>query len=259
MAKIGWIDTHTHLVYHDQQHLQEHLEYAVHHGVSDVVAIALEKSEWLAHEKMKLISPHLRIHTTLGGHPAEVFKWSEERFNAFMKQLSSVDIVAVGEIGLDFYWDKDHHELQKQRFIAQIELANERKLPILVHCRDAFEACLKILQNHPPKYHGIMHCYSGSKEMALEFLKVGMDISLAGPLTFKNAITPKEVADIVPLDRLHIETDAPYLTPHPFRGKRNHTGYVHYVGEELSRIKNMNESDVKNQLALNFQRIFTKK
>jgi TatD DNase family protein len=259
MAKIGWIDTHTHLVYHDQEQLQAVFEYAKEHGISDIVAIALEKSELVAHNKMKEQTSLVRIHTTLGGHPAEVFKWSEERFNAFMKNLETVDIVAVGEIGLDFYWDKDHHELQKQRFIAQIDLANRRGLPILVHCRDAFGACLEILKQHPPKYHGIMHCYSGSAEMALEFLKVGMDISLAGPLTFKNAKEPKEVAKIVPLDHLHIETDAPYLTPHPFRGKRNQTGFVHFVGEELSSIKNMHESDVINQLGLNFDRIFGKK
>ena len=259
MAKIGWIDTHTHLVYHDQETLHDSLNYAFEHDVVDVVAIALEKHEHEAHQKLQHNFSNIRLHLTLGGHPAEVFKWSEARFEKFMHDLRHIDIVAIGEIGLDYYWDKEHHELQKQRFIAQIELANERGLPILVHCRDAFADCLAILQSHPPHYQGIMHCYSGSAQMAHEFLKIGMDISLAGPLTFKNAKTPKEVAMSVPLDRLHIETDAPYLTPHPFRGKRNHTGYVHYVGEELSRIKNMNESDVKNQLALNFRRIFIKK
>lgn len=259
MAQVGWIDTHTHLAYHDQAHLSEQLQYAYEHGVREIVAISLDESEYHKHQSMAKEYPFIRIHTTCGAHPADVYKWSEEKYTSFIKQLAKLDVVAIGEIGLDYYWDKEHHELQKKRFIDQINLANDRQLPILVHCRDAFEDCLSILKQHPPLKGGIMHCYSGSKEMAVEFLKVGMDISLAGPLTFKNAKVPKEVASLVPLDRLHIETDAPYLTPHPFRGQRNHTGLVHYVGEELSRIKYMNESDVKNQLALNFERIFVKK
>lgn len=258
MAKIGWIDTHTHLAYHEEEKLDENIAYAAEHDIQDIVAIALTKEEYVFHTSLKERYKSVRIHTTCGAHPAEVYKWSEDEFITFMNDLETMDIIAIGEIGLDYYWDKEHHELQKQRFIQQIKLANKRKLPILIHCRDAFEDCLKILQEHTPEYHGIMHCYSGSSEMALEFLRVGMDISLAGPLTFTNAKVPKEVARIVPLERLHIETDAPYLTPHPFRGKKNQTGYVHFVGEELSRIKNLNESDVKNQLGLNFKRILVK-
>lgn len=259
MAKVGWIDTHTHLAYHEKDKLSENLKYARDHHVSDVVAIALDWDEYTFHQSLRSSNQDITIHLTLGAHPAEVYKWNHERFNACLAQIKKADIIALGEIGLDYYWDKQHHDLQKERFIAQINLANELELPILVHCRDAFADCLAILQAHPPQYHGIMHCFSGSEEMAKEFLKVGMDISFAGPLTFKNASELKIIAQSVPLDRLHIETDAPYLTPHPYRGKRNQTGYVHYVGAELSKIKNIAESDVKNQLALNFERLFSKK
>ena len=258
MAKVGWIDTHTHLAYHEVDKLDENIAYALDHDIQDIVSIALTEEEYNFHTILSDRYHRLRIHSTCGAHPADVYKWSEIKFNSFIKKLETMNIVGIGEIGLDYYWDKNHHELQKERFIEQIKLANKIKLPVLVHCRDAFEDCLKILQTHTPEYQGIMHCYSGSVEMAAEFLKIGMDISLAGPLTFTNAKGPKEIAKIVPLERLHIETDAPYLTPHPFRGKKNQTGYVHFVGEELSRIKNMAESDVKNQLGLNFKRIFFK-
>lgn len=259
MAKIGWIDTHTHLAYHEREKISENIKYAYDHHVNHIVAIALDSNEYAFHKTIKSMSKDVTIHLTLGAHPAEVYKWSNERFLHCLDHIKTAEIIAIGEIGLDYYWDKIHHNIQKERFIAQIKLANELGLPILVHCRDAFDECLAILQAHPPQFHGIMHCFSGNKDIANEFLKIGMDISLAGPLTFKNATTLKEVAQSIPIERLHIETDAPYMTPHPYRGKRNQTGYVHFVGEELSKIKNMTESDVKSQLSLNFNRLFSNK
>jgi len=155
-----------------------------------------------------------------------------------LKSLCSHDgVVAIGEIGLDYYWDKSRMELQKRWFEAQLMLANELSLPAIVHDREAHADTLSLLQKHKPK--GVVHCFSGSAETAKEILKIGMYIGVGGVATFKNARVMREVIEVLPLERILLETDAPYLAPEPYRGKVCHSGMIIRVAEKISEIKNV--------------------
>jgi len=154
-------------------------------------------------------------------------------------------VVAIGEIGLDYYWDTSPKEVQDQVFREQIRLAKEVNLPIIIHDRDAHEDVLKILKEEKAwEVGGIMHAFSGSLEMAKACIEMNFYISFGGPLTFKNARRPKEVAQGIPLERILIETDSPYLTPHPYRGKRNESGYVRYIAEVLAELRGVTFEEI---------------
>jgi len=162
--------------------------------------------------------------------------------------------VALGEIGLDYHWDTVPEAKQKLIFEAQLQLAKKHHLPVSVHSRDALQDTYDILKKHHA--YAIMHCYSGSAEMAKEFVKIGFKISLAGPVTFKNARVPKEVAKQIPLESLLIETDSPYLTPHPFRGQPNDSSYVVLVAKEIALLKEISERQVADRTAANAFEVF---
>ena len=164
--------------------------------------------------------------------------------------------IALGEIGIDYHYTKENKEVQKQLFIRQIELANEFNLPILIHMRDATLDTIEILKAHPCK--GIMHCYSGSLDTAKILVNMGYYISFAGPITFKNAKDAPEVCKWVPNDRLFVETDAPFLTPHPFRGKQNEPAYVEHVLNKICEIRDMDYSEVVDITTNNVFRLFDK-
>ena len=147
-------------------------------------------------------------------------------------------VVAIGEIGLDYYYDNSPRDIQRQKFIEQLNLAKEVDLPVIIHSRDAAQETFDILKEaQDGNLEGVIHCYSGSVDMALEYIKLGFYISLGGPVTFKNARISKEVAKAVPIDKLLIETDSPYLTPEPNRGKRNEPAYVRYVAGTIAEIR----------------------
>ena len=167
-------------------------------------------------------------------------------------------MVAIGEIGLDYHWTKEpeKRELQKKCFIRQIEFANEHKLPISIHNREAFEDCLNILKEHKPLYGGVMHCYSGSVELLKDVLDLGLYIGLDGPLTFLNAKTPKEVCENVPLDRLLLETDCPYLSPHPLRGTINEPRNLGLILDEVARLKNLSKKHIADATFKNTCNLF---
>ena len=154
-------------------------------------------------------------------------------------------VVALGEMGLDYYWDQSPKEVQKEVFRKQIRLAKKVKLPIIIHNRDATADIVDILrEENAGEVGGVMHCFSGSIEVARQCMDMNFYISFGGPVTFKNAKKPKEVAKEIPLDRLLIETDCPYLTPHPFRGKRNEPSYVKYVAEAIAELKGLSFEEV---------------
>jgi TatD DNase family protein len=191
-----------------------------------------------------------------GFHPSDIDKISDSGFSILESFLKDNKLRAVGEIGLDYYWHKDNKEEQKNVFIRQIELANKYNVPIIVHMRDSASDTLDILRKHRPVKGGIMHCYSGSLEMAFEYIKCGMYISLGGPVTFKNAHTPKEVAKGIGIEWLLTETDCPYLTPHPFRGKRNEPAMVELIGLEISRLREIEPDLLMEKIAENYNRLF---
>ena len=185
------------------------------------------------------------IYGTLGVHPDEVGELNEETFFWLKEQLMRPKIVAVGEIGLDYYWDKEKREIQKEWFVRQLRLAKELKKPVVIHSREAAADTMEILKAEVSKeipYE--MHCYSYSPEMAAEYLKMGFYLGIGGVLTFKNAKKLKEVAEYAPLSRIVLETDCPYLAPVPYRGKRNDSSKLSYVVEELAAIKQMPVEEV---------------
>lgn len=185
------------------------------------------------------------VYSAVGVHPDEVGELREEDMEWMREQLQKPKVVAVGEIGLDYYWDKEGHDLQKKWFLRQLKLAKELKKPVIIHSREAAADTMELLKAN---YHGempmVMHCYSYSPEMAAEYLKMGFYLGIGGVLTFKNAKKLKEVVEIAPIERLLLETDCPYLAPVPNRGKRNDSTNIHYVAEELARLKGMTSEEV---------------
>ena len=250
-------DTHCHL--NDDslyENIDEVIENAKKTGVNKFLVVGYNKeSSFLA---VKIAERYDECYAAIGFHPCDIFDLSEEDYNQTMALVSHKKVVAIGEIGLDYHWVKEPEKkaLQKDYFIRQIEFANEHHLPISVHNRESNEDCLKILKEHTPKYGGVMHCYSGSVEMLQTVLDLGMMISLGGPVTFTNAKAPKEVAEVVPLEKLLLETDSPYLTPHPHRGEKNEPKYICLVSEEVARLKGISKKHVEQVTYQNALRLF---
>lgn len=194
------------------------------------------------------------MYCACGVHPEEVDGLSEKYIDILRNMAKNEKCVAIGEIGLDYYWRQDNKELQKKVFEEQILLAKELDLPIIVHDREAHEDTLAILKKHKPK--GVLHCFSGSVETAKEILKIGMYIGLGGAVTFKNAKKPVEVAEMLPLDRLLLETDCPYMAPVPMRGKRNYSAYIQYVAEKIGEIKGIDPQTVLDITTGNTKTLF---
>ncbi len=178
--------------------------------------------------------PH--IYATVGVHPHDAEGMSEDTLTELIRLSSHPKVVAIGEIGLDYYYDNSPRDVQRYWFGRQMDLARELDLPVVIHSRDATEDTIRILKEHPVKT-GVIHCFSGSVETAKIYLDMGYYISFAGPVTFKNATTLSEVAKIVPEDRLLIETDSPYLAPVPHRGERNWSFYVKDVAEKIAELR----------------------
>ncbi|WDV45985.1 TatD family hydrolase [Clostridiaceae bacterium M8S5] len=208
---------------------------------------------------ISLANKYDNIYAAVGVHPHEAEDVDEDTIN-LLRSLSENDkVVAIGEIGLDYYYDNSPRDIQKQWFKRQIQLANEVGLPIIVHDRDAHQDTLDIIKKNSNngKLTGVIHCYSGGVELAKEYIKLGFYISFAGPVTFKNAKTAKLVVKEIPLDRILIETDSPYLTPHPHRGKRNEPLYVSYVAREIAQLKDISFEEVAKVTNENVRRLFS--
>lgn len=208
-------------------------------------------------DTVKLAEQYPFICGAVGVHPDEVGELNEERM-AWLRELTGREkIVAVGEIGLDYYWDKEDHEVQKKWFVRQLALAKETGLPVVIHSREAAKDTFDIMKSeHAGTTGGVIHCFSNSKEMARDYLNLGYYIGIGGVVTFKNARVMKEVAEYVPLDRILIETDCPYLAPTPFRGKRNSSLYLPYVIEEIARLKGISAETVEQVTYENAMRMY---
>ena len=194
---------------------------------------------------VRLTKEYSFIYGAAGVHPDEVGELNEARFAWLKEQCQQEKIVAVGETGLDYYWDKEDHEVQKQWFIRQLRLAKELRMPVIVHSREAAADTMEILkQEHDSQSLAVIHCYSYSPEMAQEYLKMGYYLGIGGVITFKNARRLKETVQEAPLERLLLETDCPYLAPEPFRGKRNDSTHLSYVAEEVAKLKGVTAEEV---------------
>lgn len=180
----------------------------------------------------------------------------EELENFIIENKEYNKILAIGEIGLDYYWNTENKELQRQAFIKQIEMANKLNLPIVIHTREAVMDTLEILKKHDVNKKGIFHCCPLNRELVKEALKLGFYISFAGPITFKNSKNADEIIGMVPLDRILIETDSPYLSPEPNRGKRNDSRNVRFTAEKISTVRNMELEEIAKITYENTNRIF---
>ena len=208
-------------------------------------------------EAVKIAHQFENVYASVGIIPSEIANYKEGDLKEIEKLLSDDKVIAVGEIGLDYYWIKDENlkAKQKELFIDQIALANKYNLPIDIHCREAYEDLLTILKTHKVNKKGIIHCYSSSLEMSRLFIAEGYILGIGGVVTFKNALKLKEVAKHVPSNAYVLETDAPYLTPVPFRGKQNETSYVSYVGKYLAQLKEIDEVLLQQQIYNNYIRM----
>ena len=249
------IDTHCHLF--DEEFdidREDTIKRAIDSGVEKMILVGFShKTNQLAQEMAKKWNV---FYPTAGLHPSEA---SLNYLNDFLEFKSFVEknkVYAIGECGLDYHWDVTYKEEQKKLFRLQCEYAIKKDLPIIVHSRDAAKDTFDIIASYKGKLKGVMHCYSGSKELALEYVKLGFYISLGGPVTFKNAKEPKEVAKAVPLDLLLIETDCPYLAPTPMRGKRNESSYVKYVRDEIASLRGITPKEVEEATTKNAIRLF---
>lgn len=196
------------------------------------------------------------IYAALGLHPDEVGDLNEERFVFLKEQCRKQKVVAIGEIGLDYYWDNESHDIQKKWFVRQLELARELDLPVIIHSRDAAEDTLKIMKEHAQGLRGVIHCFSYSKELAEEYVKMGFHIGIGGVVTFKNGKKLKEVAEVIPLERILLETDCPYLAPEPYRGKRNSSLYIPHIAQAIADIKGITYEEVVAQTEQNGKLLF---
>lgn len=248
------IDTHTHINCIDDFSIDEILKNASENGVEKLIVPSAYASD--IDIVAKLASKYENVYGLLGVHPSEVKDWTDDLIDKIKECAKSPKIVGIGEIGLDYYWDKSFNDLQKEVFIKQINLANELNFPISVHDREAHKDSFDILTEFNKNSIVIMHCFSGSVEFMHECVKQGWYIAIGGVVTFKNAIKMKEVAKEVPLDKLLIETDAPYLTPVPYRGKTNQPAYVKYVAEEIANLRNTSFEEIDEQTTKNAKLVF---
>lgn len=210
-----------------------------------------------SHRCIELAEAYPFIYASVGVHPGETAEMSEENIE-ILKQLSKHEKVkAIGEIGLDYYYPEPDREIQKKWFRRQMQLAMELDLPFIIHDRDAHEDCINILKEFDiKKTGGVMHCFSGSAEMARRIVSMGLMVALGGTVTFKNAAKTVKVAQEIPLEHIIIETDSPYLTPEPFRGKRNTPGYVKFVAQKIAEIKGIDVDMVAKITCENAKRLY---
>ena len=234
-------DTHCHLNSSQMyENRDEFIKKARNEGVQflNIVGYSLKGSKIA----VEIADEYENVFAVVGIGPEDCLETTDEDLKEIESLLSHPKVVAIGEIGLDYHWGTVPKEKQQDIFRKFIRMANHYDLPVVIHSRDALQDTYDILKEE--KAHGVMHCYSGSAEMAKEFVKIGFKISLAGPVTFKNAKEPKRVAKEIELKDLLIETDSPYLTPHPYRGKPNDPSYVPLVAKEIAEIKGITIEEV---------------
>lgn len=223
-------------------------------GIGHIISVA---AEWNSFDKIFDICSHFSFcHPALGIHPEKALDLSAERRPIFEKLLQEKTPVAIGEIGLDYYYEDPPREIQKEAFIYQLELAKRFNLPVIVHSRDAAEDTLDIIRAHCPERKGVIHCFSSSYEIAREYVNMGFLIGIGGVVTFKNGKKLKEVAANIPLSSILIETDCPYMAPTPHRGERNTSLFLPFVVSEIASLRGISDDEVINVTEQNAKRLF---
>ncbi len=251
------LDSHCHLndehIYSDRKEI---IDRALAIGVDTFLVVGWDlPSSKLA---ISIAKEFPNVYASVGIHPENLDGISDEMLKEIEELAQEKKVVAIGEIGLDYHWykEKSEHDNQKIWFIKQIELANKLHLPLSIHAREATEDTYTILKEHTPLYGAVLHCYSGSKEMMDKFLSLGLYFGFDGPITYKNAITPKECVIHCPLDKILTETDSPYLPPVPFRGQRNEPSHIKEIFKQMALLKNIDEERLEKQIESNFSKLF---
>ncbi|WP_404803490.1 TatD family hydrolase [Lysinibacillus sp. S1] len=251
-----FIDTHVHLNADQyEEDLQEVIDRALEAKVERMVVIGFDRKT--IERTMQLIEQYDFVYGVIGWHPVDAIDCTQQDLEWIEQLALHPKIVGIGETGLDYYWDKSPKDVQQELFRKQIQLAQKINLPIVIHNRDATGDVVQILrEENAASVGGVMHCFSGSVETARECIAMNFMISLGGPVTFKNARLPKEVATEIALEHLMIETDAPYLAPHPHRGKRNEPAFVPLVAEEIARLKGLTIEEIAQATTTNAKNFF---
>lgn len=250
------IDSHAHL---DDERFDKDRDKVIKDLNKDGIEIVINPGADVASsvKSVSLAQEHDNIYAAVGVHPHEAKTMDETTIELLRSLAKKEKVVAIGEIGLDYHYDNSPREVQKKWFAEQIKLAKELKLPIIIHEREAQQDMYNILKAHDDgKLTGVLHCFSGSLEMAKKYLEMGLYLSFAGPVTFKNAKTPKEVAKSIPLERMLVETDSPYLTPEPNRGKRNEPLNVRYVAAMIAELRGLTFEEIATKTSRNVKELF---
>lgn len=251
-----WIDVHSHLNFLEMSP-QEALSHGRSVGVERVITIGTTPED---HEVVLALANTLgpEVYCTLGVHPHEASLYNEKVGQTMRSHLQQDKVLAVGEIGLDYYYEHSPREIQREVFRSQLQMALETNLPVEIHTRDAEEDTIEILKEFGAKIRGLVHCFTGSLWLAEESLRLGLDISFSGVVTFKSAGALRDVCQMVPLDRLHVETDCPYLAPVPERGKKNEPAFVVHTARVVAELKGISMTTLSEQTCRNALRLFPK-
>lgn len=249
-------ETHAH--YDDRDYdedRQEVLEAVCAAGVGRIVNVAASMRSCIT--TLELSRQYADIYAAVGVHPSETGELTDEDMILLESYCKMDKVLAVGEIGLDYYWDEPERDVQKKWFIRQLELARKVKLPVIIHSRDAAADTLDIMKNqHAEDIGGVIHCFSYETEMAREYLNMGYYLGVGGVVTFKNGRKLKEVVEYAPIDRIVLETDSPYLSPVPYRGKRNSSANIPLIIEEIAALKGMTAEAVEEITWQNALRLY---
>ena len=256
---MEFIDTHAHLT--DEAYNEDiiaTIERAKSVGVTKIITMGDTVENSAA--SLTFSQKHSGIFAGVGVHPETAATWDEDSVEKLYELAKSEKVAGIGEIGLDYYWEKDEdkRELQRKIFVEQLNLAKELNLPACVHDREAHGDTLKILKNEVKGVRGVCHCFSGSYEMAVELFKIGFYIGVDGPVTFKNAAKLPEILAKSPKDRVLLETDSPYLSPAPMRGKRNEPANIPYIAAKLAEIWSVSVEEVAEITTSNAKRLYEK-
>lgn len=249
-------DSHTHLNAEQfNEDIPETVARAQELGVTEMAVVGFDQPT--IEKSLALSKEYPGIYSIIGWHPTEAGSYTPQVETHLQERLERPKVVALGEIGLDYHWMEDPKEVQEKVFRRQMAIAREHQLPISIHTREALEDTYAILKDEKVQtIGGIMHSFSGDGEWAKKFLDLGMYISFSGVVTFKKATEVQEAAQVVPQDRLLVETDAPYLAPVPYRGKRNEPGYTHYVVDKIAELRQEAVADVAAYTTKNAHRLF---
>ncbi|MGZ3773969.1 MAG: TatD family hydrolase [Pseudobdellovibrionaceae bacterium] len=253
---MEWIDIHAHL-----DKLEEGVEASIAHaqsvGVKKIITIGTEPGDLpVVLEIARKYYPD--VYCTLGVHPHDGKVYTEAAGKFIEAHVNEPSVVAVGEIGLDYYYEESPRQVQQDAFRAQMEIAKKTQMPVEIHTRDADEDTVSVLNDFKGTVTGVIHCFTGTEWLARQALDLGYNISISGVVTFKNAESLRQIVKMVPMDRLHVETDAPFLAPVPMRGKKNTPAYVLHTAKYVADLKGVTENQFCEQMRINALKIFPK-